>query len=322
MRIPDHALGAGQGSRVERATRIALEDALADAGLGPSARKSRCRVGLAIGTELGEAEGGVRLLAGLPPEVGGAGDAQWELAKRAILPHQLAIRLAQRYALEGPATTFAGTCVSSFYAVEQAALDFAAGRADAVVAGGVEELGGLVRAVFSSLGALAVPDKDGRGLVLGEAAAFVVLEPVSRARERGARVRALVLGRGLASDGVHLTSADEEGRGMEAAIEGALLSAGLVATDVGWVSLTAHASPVYHRMYENVLGRVFGGFRPEVASWEPAVGHVLAATGTMGVVHAALKIEQAARRGKRQAGLALTVGFGGQNGAMVLGGPS
>ena len=53
----------------------------------------------------------------------------------------------------------------------------------------------------------------------------------------------------------------------------------------------------------------------EVVSWEPAIGHVLAASGVVGIAHAALRLDE---RGPGGDVLALTVGFGGQNGATLV----
>lgn len=250
---------------------------------------------------------------------------------------------------------FSVTCVSGLCALEQAAADIALDRADGALVGGVDAAGQFMQAGFRALGALSASGKcrpfDTRhdGIVIGEGAACIVVEPVRRrfARQGAPCPQALgcILSQRLVSDAVHLTTPDAAGRGMAAAVEGVLADAGLAPAEIGAVLVTAVGSPVYDRMLSRALELALGGAAEEVpvTTWEVVTGHALAATGILGIIHALVVL----RRGEAHpAGVAesfqpdpecrlryvidapvrlraptvllLTVGFGGQNGATLI----
>src|SRR5262245_19969709 len=148
---------------------------------------------------------------------------------------------------------------------------------------------------LSPTGRLQPFDAAHDGIVLGEAAAFAILEPFSCARERGARVRACLLGQRLVSDCFHFTSPDPSGAGMARAISEALAGAGISAADLGCITVTAAGSPVYDRMLSVAVEKALGpaaAARIPVTTWEPAIGHLLAATGIAALVHASWLLEE------------------------------
>ena len=274
-------------------TRAALEEALCAAALP---------AGSSAALHLGSALGGIEWFE--PTE-----DAA---VAPPLLPHDLTIELARCSGLD-VGTTFTATCASALYALEQACAELALGRRDAVVCGGFDTLSRFMQSGFHALGALH-DDGTGDGLILGEAACFVVLEPLGRARARGARVRCVLAGRGNVADAAHLTAPDPTGRGMVDAITRCLADADLRPEDVTHFSQTADASHRYRTMYGAVLEEVFGAQCPELVGWERSVGHVMAATGVFGLAHAALVLE---RDRSARAVLSMTVGFGGQNSAHI-----
>jgi 3-oxoacyl-[acyl-carrier-protein] synthase II len=256
-------------------------------------------------------------------------------------------------ALGGPRSVFSSTCVSGLCAVEQAIADLAFGRARAMLAGATDTLSASMRAGFTALKALSPGgrlrpfDSAHDGIVLGEAASAVVLEPLDRAVLRGAAARGCILGRRLIGDAFHPTSPDPEGEAMAKAIFLSLADAGLGPADVGCITVTAAGSPAYDRMLSLAVEKALGeeaARRIPVTTWEPAIGHVLAATGILalahatwlleeGRVHAACPIEESdplcrlryLTDGPEPLGspvvLGLVVGFGGQNGAVVVASP-
>jgi len=294
--------------RARLAAGRAIDEALASARIG----NDRRRVGLALGTGLGPVGSGTeppRALADPSAVVGRVGE---------LAPHALTRSLATRFELGGPRSTFAATCVSASYALEEARAALAHGRADHVLCGGIDVLGRFIQAGFCRLGAFeAILSND--GFVLGEAAAFVVLERLDDAVARGAVVQSVLCGHALHADSSHLISPDEDGRGMSAAIEAALAEAGLEPDDVARVSVSAVASPKYAHLYDRCLARVFGTRAVERRTWEPCLGHVLAASGALGLGFAGWHLGGRLERAPDGHVLVLTVGFGGQNGAAVVG---
>jgi len=131
---------------------------------------------------------------------------------------------------------------------------------------------------------------------------------------------------------------------MAHAIQGVLADSGLHPEDIGCITVTAAGSPVYDRMQSLAVFQALGedcASGVPVTTWEGATGHLLAATGTLGLVHAALILERGnifpvapvdgidpdcrlhfvLREGEPLSSpcvLALSVGFGGQNGATLV----
>jgi 3-oxoacyl-[acyl-carrier-protein] synthase II len=323
-----------------------MEDALEGAGLTGGGRE----IGLSIGTALGS-------MGRIERSVAGEGSGQLsplDLREGSFESYtsRLARALGSCLSRSQPvrAQTFSVTCVSGLYALEQVAADLALGRQDCVLTGGVDTLTAFMHGGFRALGALSptgrlLPfDVEHDGILIGEAAAFLVVEPLSVACARGAPVAGCVVSQRLVSDAVHLTSPDVEGKGMARAIEGALGDAGLRPEEIGCVTVTATGSAIYDRMQSRALHMALGEHVARgvpVTTWEPAIGHVLAATGTLGLVYASMILERdevlPVHKVKQldpecrlryildgpvclenPSVLALTVGFGGQNGATVI----
>lgn len=281
---PDRALRAGA-----RAARAALEQA----GLDPSTSPG---LPLLLGTGLGPGE---RL------------ETEPEAASPGLLGRELARELGLHPAR---ARTFTVTCLSSFCALEAARAELLLGRSEAALVLGLETLSRTIQAGFSCLGALA-PDEALDGFRLGEAACALVLEPLARARARGARPLARLGPQALRSDGTHLTSPDPAAPGLSAALE-EVWPAGDEAEPA--LLLTASASPGYAAQYERALGARWGpAWSAQATTWEGVTGHCLGASTALGVAFAAHGFE---RGFAPQGALVLSVGFGGQSGVTRLAG--
>jgi len=352
--VRDELLAGWEGLRAgdDRAVPLAAM-AIEEAVRGPGAPVPR--TGLSMGTALGPS-GALEGLLGREgaEEADVLGDASVGFdAYLARLAECLEHALGARLAPPEPLSIFSMTCVSGLCALEQAAADIALGRADRMVVGGVDTLTAFMYGGFRSLSALS---KSGRlrpfdashdGILIGEAAAFIAVEPLRDARSRGAPFAGVIAGQRLVSDGIHMTSPDVEGKAMARAIRGALEDAGLAAGDIGCITVTAAGSAVYDRMQSAAVERALG---PEAAAaipvttWESATGHALAATGILGIVHAVMVLRSgrmtalpepdepdpacvlrpvtgAPRELRSPCVLALTVGFGGQNGASIVTSP-
>jgi len=298
-RVPASLIGDDPSQRAVRLGGLAIDEALAEAQLDPSRR----RVGLILASALAGTE---------RAELAAAEQAPTANTLRALTPPALTRELSQPRGLTpGPAISV--TCASGLYAIEQAALDLALDRLDAVVVLGLETLSRYVLAGFCALEALSTSADPSRpsptdGIVLGEAACAVVLEG-----PRASRPLARIVGRGLGADATHVTSPAADGRGMTAAIQSAFAEASLSPADVGRISLTAVGSAGYQEMYQAALAPTLPDWRERAVSWEPAVGHLLAASTPAALVDATLSLAQ-----RPDPVLALTVGFGGLNGATLV----
>jgi len=288
-----HTLGGRAPDLPESAERgLLLAAEVVEAALEGVSPERRAQIPLLVGTGLGPQE---------PREAGLPASAQ---AFTEALAEGAGLDVAR-------SLTYSVTCVSGLCALERARSAIAGGAPAALVLG-TETLSRTIQGGFCALEALSASASPGNpspqdGIVLGEAACALLLEPA----EPG---QVSLLGQGLVADACHATSPDSSGRGMREAIEVALSEAGLEVRDLGWIALTAAGSPVYAATYAGALDALFGGgsWRERVVDWEGSVGHLLAASGPVGLVY-----EQ--ELAQSVPGLALTVGFGGLNGASVVG---
>lgn len=179
--------------------------------------------------------------------------------------------------LAGPAYTVSTACSSGAKALAAAARLVRAGIADAVVAGGVDALSGFTIAGFSALESVAAErcnplSLNRSGINIGEGAALFV---VSRAPSA---VR--LSGWGESSDAHHMSAPEPNGRGARAAMEQALVRAGIAADAIGYVNLHGTATRQNDAMESLAVAQLLGTDVP-ASSTKPLTGHTLAAAGAI-----------------------------------------
>ncbi len=207
------------------------------------------------------------------------------------IPRSMENAAASRISLEtgvvGPTYTISTACSSSNHAIGQAFWMVRSGTASMAIAGGSE-------AVFS-LGFLKAweamrvvsPDtcrpfsKDRRGLILGEGAAMLVLEPLDAARARGATVLGEVIGFGMSSDAFHITQPSPEGAAR--AMRAALTDAGVDPAAIGYINAHGTATLANDATETAAIRQVFGAHadRLAVSSTKSMHGHTLGAAGAI-----------------------------------------
>ena len=205
--------------------------------------------------------------------------------------------LARRLGAEGPRATVMNACSSSLLALGQAWERIAAGELDLAVAGGAEGLCRTTYAGFSSLKAVD-PHKcrpfsrDRAGLNLGEGAVQVLLEPLDRARARGATIYAEVLGYGASMDAHHATAPHPEGEGAARAMAMALATGRLDPAEVDLVSAHGTATPANDGAECLAIRRALGPAAEAVSvtSTKGQFGHTLGAAGAFGTAAALLAL--------------------------------
>lgn len=215
----------------------------------------------------------------------------------AFMPNAPAAHVAMRLGVKGPVLTYSVACASSAIAIAEAAKAIHNGEVDMAIAGGSEALivPGVVTAwqAMQTLACFAPGEAatccrpfalDRSGFVLGEGAAFLILESADRARRRGARSYAELAGWGLSCDATHLTKPDAGGQ--QRALRAALHLAGLQPQDVGYCNAHGTATRIGDIVEAEALGAVWGdridGLR--VSSTKSMHGHLLGATGALEAV--------------------------------------
>jgi 3-oxoacyl-[acyl-carrier-protein] synthase II len=295
FRPGDHlvVLDPGTVGRASQLAAAAARLALADAGLGEGAVEPE-RAGVAMGTTSGEPREveafNDRCVAGELDRVGP------EFMDRYPC-HTIAAAVAAEVGFGGVNVMIPTACAAGNYAVAYAADALAAGRADLMLAGGADSFSRITYTGFARLGAIAPElcqpfDRERRGMVPGEGAAVLVLEPLERALARGATIYAEVAGYGLSCDAHHMTAAHPEGDGAARAMERALATAGLTPDDVSWVSAHGTGTPTNDRLEAAAARRVFGdrARRVPMSSIKSMLGHTMGAASALESVACSLAI--------------------------------
>lgn len=197
--------------------------------------------------------------------------------------YSLARHVRAELALAGPASVTSIACASSARVFAVAARAIEVGIVDAAVVGGVDTLCLTTLHGFGSLELLSPEpcrpyDSRRRGISIGEAAAFALLERETSCGQ-GMSLGWLA-GYGESSDAYHMSSPHPQGAGARMAIERALARAGLPAAGIDYVNLHGTATPSNDRAEDAAVWAVFGDRTP-VSSTKGAHGHALGAAGAI-----------------------------------------
>ncbi|RZL29462.1 MAG: beta-ketoacyl-[acyl-carrier-protein] synthase family protein, partial [Rubrivivax sp.] len=268
---------------------LTLEDA---GGLGDTDLE---RVGVYVGCGMGGAHAldvAYRSAGRVPP-----------LTIPAYMPNAPAAHVALRHGVTGPVLTYSVACASSSVAIAEAAKAVRNGEVEVAIAGGSEALlvPGVMQAwqAMMTLASFAPGEaatacrpfaSDRSGFVLGEGAAFMVLESAERARARAARSYARLAGWGLSCDASHLTKPDAIGQ--ERALRTALRTADLQASDVGYCNAHGTATKIGDSVEASALRGVWGAAieQLQVSSTKALHGHLLGAAGALEAVATVLAL--------------------------------
>ena len=195
--------------------------------------------------------------------------------------------LARELGVQGLSTTVVTACSASTAAMALAADLIRCGMLDAALAGGADAFSTSTLAGFEGLKATSegkcAPFSKPFGLNLGEAAAFVFLESLDGAHQRGARVRAEILGSGMSNDAFHCSAPEPAGRGLATAMQRALADAGLSPEQISYINAHGTGTEANDKAEAKAVRKVFGAQaeRTPISSTKSMVGHCLGAAGAV-----------------------------------------
>jgi 3-oxoacyl-[acyl-carrier-protein] synthase I len=251
---------------------------------------------------------------------------------------------------QGACWTVAGACASGAHALGQAMALIATGQQEVVVCGGVQEVNWAGMCAFDGLGAFSTRVSDPidsprpfcserDGLVPSGGSAILILESLTHARARAARIRGVLRSYAFSSDGDHLTAPHGDGarRCMRQALERARLSPG----EIEYLNAHATGTPAGDAVEAAAIREVFGGTTPPTSSTKGMTGHECWMAGASELAYCLLMAEHGFIAPNRNLGtpdpacegldlvrttrdrrprlmLSNSFGFGGTNACLVL----
>jgi len=210
-----------------------------------------------------------------------------------VIPNMPEGLISIKWGFKGINFALASACASSAHAIGVAATEIILGRQDAMITGGTEGvITGFTIAGFASMKALSKrneePHRASRpydtardGFVMGEGAGILVLENYEKAKARGAKIIAEIVGFGASSDAYHFTAPHPEGLGALACMNQALEMAGIAKEQIGYINAHGTSTPLGDVAETQAIKKVFGdhAYNLRVSSTKSMTGHLLGAAG-------------------------------------------
>jgi len=346
-----------EAKRMDRFTQLAVaaaKGAVEDSGLDFS-REDGFRVGVIVGTGIGGIkeieEQHLRLLAKGPRKVS-------PFCVPRLMGNAASGNIAIMYNLQGPNICVVSACASGSHAIGEAYCNIVAGRSDVMITGGTEAaLTPIGLASFCAARSLSTRnddppaasrpfDKDRDGFVLAEGAGILILEEFERARKRGAKIYAELLGYSATDDGYHITAPLPNGDGAAMTMRLALADAAISAEKIDYINAHGTGTKLNDIAESAAIRAVFGehAYRLAVSSTKSCLGHSLGATGAIELIICAKVINESiipptinlenqdpdcdprmdfvplkARERKVDITLSNSLGFGGHNACLIIG---
>lgn len=272
-----------------------------------------------------------------------------------MISNMAAAMISIRLGVYGPTLSPVTACSIGNTAIGEAFHRIQSGRTDIIIAGGTEAaVTPLSLASFSNATALstrnACPeeasrpfDRDRDGFVMGEGAGLLVMESLTHALKRGARIYAEVIGYGASSDAYHMVATHPEGTGAYRSMRDALLDAAISPEDVDVISAHATSTELGDRSETAAIKRLFGqaAYKVPVTANKSMLGHLLGAAGGVEAIALAKSLQlglippttnlqnpepacdldyvpNVARKADLRIGISNSFGFGGHNAVIVM----
>jgi 3-oxoacyl-[acyl-carrier-protein] synthase II len=301
---PEAILGSKNARRLDRFAQfaqVAAQYAVNDSGLD-FGREDPFRCGVVVGSGIGGLwefeEQHSRMLQGGPGRI-----SPFIVPK--MIVNSASGNISIQYGLAGPNTAVSTACASAAHAIGDAMRAIQYDYADVMVAGGSEAgitpmgVGGFIQARALSRrnsdpqGASRPFDKDRDGFVLGEGAGILILEELSHAQRRGARIYAELLGCGNTADAHHITAPHPDGTGANMAMRVALRDARLDPADIDYINAHGTSTELGDAAETRAVKQVFGEHarRIPMSSTKSMLGHLLGASGAVELIATVLSIQ-------------------------------
>ena len=273
---------------------ISMQQAIADSGLEEKDVKNE-RTGLIMGS------GGIstRTLVAAADTTREKGPKRvGPFAVPAVMSSTNSATLATPFGIRGINYSISSACATSAHCIGNAAEMIQWGKQDVMFAGGGEELDWTLSVLFDAMGAMssgynATPEKASRaydknrdGFVIAGGAGVVVLEELERAKARGAKIYAELVGYGATSDGYDMVAPSGEG-----AARCMKLAMSTVKNKIDYINPHATSTPIGDRKEIEAVRDVFGKDIPAISATKSLTGHSLGAVGVQEAIYSILMMK-------------------------------
>ncbi|MFE9081096.1 beta-ketoacyl-ACP synthase II [Bacillus mobilis] len=350
----DEVLGKKEARRLDRFSQFALaaaEQAWSDSKLDLD-RIDVERLGVYVGSGIGGIETLIENVDALRQK--GPRRVSPTLVP-AIMSNAAAAQISIKWNAMGPSMSPVSACAIGNTSIGEAFRLIRSGEADVIFAGGTESaITDLSIASFGNATALSTrndnPTKASRpfdgnrdGFVMSEGAGILILESLSHALRREAKIYAEVIGYGASSVAYHIVATHPEGKGAYLAMRSALKNANISPEEVDVISAHATSTKVGDISETMAIKQLFGkqAYQIPVTANKSMLGHMLGAAGGVEAIALAMSLKEGtvpptinlenldplcdldyvpsvARQVKINIGLSNSFGFGGHNAAIVL----
>jgi len=272
-----------------------------------------------------------------------------------MMPNIASAQVSIALGAKGPNFCTASACSSGSDAVGSAYETIKRGDAKVMITGGSEAIINPIGvSAFNALKAISTRNDEPQlasrpfdiehdGFVIGEGSGILILENLTHAQARGAKILAEMIAYGASADAYHITAPLETGEGAAMAIQRALGKAGIKPDEIDYINAHGTSTPLNDRMETKAIKRVFGdrAYKIPISSTKSMMGHLV---GSAGAVEAAICImviqngiipptinlnhpdpecdldyvPNVARRAKVATALSNSFGFGGHNSVLIF----
>jgi len=218
------------------------------------------------------------------------------LQKHALF--SIACELAKKINFSGRIVTIPVACSGGNHALIKAAELINAKEADIVIAGSSESLNPTTFFGFNSLRSLAKKivspfDRERTGILIGEGSGMVVVESLTHAQKRKAKIYAEITGYGTSNDAYHITSPLLNGIGIAKAISKALKVAGIKPNQVDYINAHGTGTKINDLAETNAIKKVFkkNAFTIPISSIKGTLGHCMGAASIFEIITCCLALK-------------------------------
>jgi 3-oxoacyl-[acyl-carrier-protein] synthase II len=301
---PGEVLGRKEARRTDRVTQLAItatQEAMTDSGLEID-EDNRWEIGCIVGSGIG----GIGTLSEAILSLESKGHRSISpLAIPKSLIDSASGNVSMQFGLNGPNFCITTACATGNNAIGEATAIIQRGQAKVMLAAASEAaIAPITLAGFNNMKALSRRndepytasrpfDATRDGFVPGEGAATLVLEDLSHALARGAKIYGEVVGYGHTSDAYHPTAPMETGEGAAKAMQFALRDAGLEAKDIDYINAHGTSTPLNDTAETNAIKRALGeeAYTIPISSTKSMTGHLLGAAGAMEAVFSLMALQ-------------------------------